>query len=78
MPTVLTIDGFRLFFFSHEGNEPAHIHAEKGGAACKWWLSPIDLAWNKGFKPAQVRELRMIIIEHHARLLEAWNTRHGH
>ncbi len=30
MPTVLLINGYRFFFFSNEGNEPRHIHVEKG------------------------------------------------
>jgi hypothetical protein len=31
MPTVLFIDGWRLFFYSNEGKEPIHIHAGKAG-----------------------------------------------
>lgn len=30
MPTVLYFYGWRFFFYSNEGNEPIHIHAEKG------------------------------------------------
>ena len=30
MPTVLYIQGWRLFFYSNEGNEPMRIHAVKG------------------------------------------------
>ncbi len=35
MPTVLRIDGFRFFFYSDEGSEPPHIHAEKGDGVAK-------------------------------------------
>lgn len=35
MPTVMLIRGWRLFFYSNEGTEPMHIHAEKGGAEAK-------------------------------------------
>jgi len=38
MPTVLVILGWRLFFYSNEGSEPVHIHAEKGDMECKFWL----------------------------------------
>jgi hypothetical protein len=34
MPTVLVVEGFRFFFFSNEGFEPAHIHVEKGDGSC--------------------------------------------
>ncbi|MFM2285827.1 MAG: hypothetical protein RLZZ543_1324 [Bacteroidota bacterium] len=38
MPTVIYILGWRLFFYSNEGNEPIHIHAEKAEMECKYWL----------------------------------------
>jgi hypothetical protein len=43
MPTVLYIFGWRLFFYSNEGTEPVHIHAEKGdmvpiAIGSKFWL----------------------------------------
>ena len=40
MPTVLLKDGFRFFFYSDEGSEPAHIHVKKGDAEGKIWLEP--------------------------------------
>ena len=33
--------------------EPPHIHVEKGDAACKFWLQPIALSRNEGFKHLQ-------------------------
>jgi hypothetical protein len=36
MPTVLTVKGFRFFFFSLEGNEPPHIHIEHGDKVGDW------------------------------------------
>jgi hypothetical protein len=38
MPTVVYIFGWRLFFYSNEGNEPIHIHAEKAEMECKYWI----------------------------------------
>jgi hypothetical protein len=29
MPTVLLINGFRLFFFSGDASEPIHVHVKK-------------------------------------------------
>ncbi|MFC7524157.1 DUF4160 domain-containing protein [Parapedobacter sp. GCM10030251] len=29
MPTLLNESGFRFFFYSPEGNEPAHIHIKR-------------------------------------------------
>ena len=44
MPTVLKIKGYRFFFLSLEGREPAHIHIEKGDRVAKFWLNPLNLA----------------------------------
>ena len=30
MPTVLTMAGWRLFFYANEGDEPIHIHSIAG------------------------------------------------
>ena len=42
MPTVLTTQGFRFFFYSNENDEPVHVHVSKAdaegnmaGACCK-------------------------------------------
>ena len=32
MPTVLMVRGWRVFFYSNEGREPLHVHAQKGEA----------------------------------------------
>lgn len=74
MPTVLRIDGYRFFFYSNENDEPPHIHVEKGDATAKWWLDPVALARNAGFKPAQRRHIRTIIVEHRTELMEAWDA----
>ena len=29
MPTVLRLDGYRFHFYSHEPNEPPHVHVDK-------------------------------------------------
>ncbi|NLE29049.1 MAG: DUF4160 domain-containing protein [Phycisphaerae bacterium] len=38
MPTVFRVGKYRFFFFSGEGNEPAHIHVESGDSYAKFWL----------------------------------------
>ncbi len=73
MPTVLIQDGFRLFFYSNENDEPAHVHVEKGGAIGKWWLDPVQTAWVRGFTKAELRKADTIVRLNRARILEAWN-----
>ena len=73
MPIVLRTRGFSFFFFSHEGSEPAHIHVKKGDGAAKFWLNPVKLAYNDGFKRQELRALISIWEEREAQLIRAWN-----
>jgi hypothetical protein len=50
MPTILRMGGYRLYFFSHEPNEPPHVHVDSGGGSTlKARLDPVELARNRGF-----------------------------
>lgn len=58
MPTLLTEDGFRFFFYSSEGNEPAHVHVQKGDAEGKIWLEPtFERVFMHGFTPQEEKRL---------------------
>lgn len=75
MPTVLRVRGYRLFFYSLENNEPSHVHIEHGEHVAKYWLNPVTLATNNGFRSHELTKLRMLVIEHRHTLQEAWNAR---
>jgi hypothetical protein len=72
MPTVLRIGPYRFYFYSHEPNEPAHIHIDRDDSSAKFWLKPISLASNIGFSAKELRKLQLIIQENQKNLLEAW------
>lgn len=55
MPTVHREDGFRFYFYSHEPNEPAHVHVDRAGASAKLWLRPVAVAANLGFNARELR-----------------------
>lgn len=73
MPTILREKGYRIGFYSSEPDEPAHVHVRKAGSEAKFWLSPVQLSWNKGFREAELREIVRILETHEAELTEAWN-----
>jgi hypothetical protein len=73
MPTVLKIKAYRFFFFSLEGNEPAHIHVEHGDNIAKFWLNPINLASSYGFRSHELVRIRELITEHNKFFLEKWH-----
>ena len=73
MPTVLSVSGFRFFFYSLEGMEPPHIHVEHGQNTAKFWLDPVQLAGSRGFRAHELNRVRALVIEHCAAFREAWN-----
>lgn len=77
MPTVLMIFGWRIFFYSNEGNEPIHVHAQKAEMECKYWLISetfeIVEEYNFNMKPSDKREIRKIIFEHFEYIIQQWN-----
>jgi hypothetical protein len=77
MPTVLRIEGFRLYFYSHEPNEPPHVHVDRGEASAKVWLEPVALARNLGFRPRELTRILALVRERRAQLLEAWRGHFG-
>jgi len=73
MPTVLLSEGFRFFFFSREGNEPPHVHVQKGDGVAKLWLSPVSLVYARGLTRPETRRIRELTTEHVQYFIERWN-----
>ena len=73
MPTVLRYRGYRFYFYSHEPNEPPHIHVDKDNLSAKFWLSPVFLARNIGFSGKELRKIQSIVESNQTKFLEAWN-----
>jgi hypothetical protein len=77
MPTVLRSGPYRFYFYSHEPNEPPHIHIDRGEMSAKFWLDPVQLARNFGFRAHELRTIQSLVIEHGKEFLEAWNEFFG-
>jgi hypothetical protein len=77
MPTVFRIKGYRLGFFSADGDEPPHVHVSKGDSASKFWIDPVQLAHNAGFARHELNEIHDIVTEHQTQLLGAWHEFFG-
>jgi len=77
MPTVVYIFGWRLFFYSNEGSEPIHIHAEKADMECKYWIieEEVDIKEAYAYNLAQGdrKEIKKIIYQHFDLIIESWN-----
>ncbi|MFH1319919.1 MAG: DUF4160 domain-containing protein [Bacteroidota bacterium] len=74
MPTVLSIKGFRFFFFSSDRNEPPHVHVKKGKGDAKIWLLPEPKPeYYFDFKSQEEAQIMKIIKENHEFLISKWN-----
>lgn len=77
MPTILRSGPYRVYFYSHEPNEPPHVHVDRDDQSAKFWLAPVGLALNLGFSPQELRRVQQMLSENEDRLREAWNERFG-
>jgi hypothetical protein len=77
VPALLRIDGYRFFFFSLEDREPPHVHVAQAGRYAKFWLNPVMLASNRGFRGYELTVIRDLVLEHRSLFLEKWDAYFG-
>jgi hypothetical protein len=77
MPTILRSGPYRIYFYSHEPNEPPHVHVDRDKASCKVWLVPVALSSSLAFSARELREIERLVSLNRAILLKAWEEFHG-
>jgi hypothetical protein len=77
VPTVLRTGPYRVYFYTHEPNEPSHVHVDRDDQSAKFWLNPVALASNLGFSPAELRRIQRLISENEVLLKEKWSESFG-
>ncbi|MBI2606266.1 MAG: DUF4160 domain-containing protein [Deltaproteobacteria bacterium] len=73
MPTILTENGYRLFFYANERTEPPHVHVDYQGARAKFWIQPVCLARNLGMTAAQLSKAEDLVLKHEKLIREKWD-----
>lgn len=77
MPTISRIGPYRIYFYSHDMHEPPHVHVDRDAATVKFWLTPVELENNIGFRPKELRDIWRLVLEHAPEFLEKWNDEFG-
>ncbi len=77
MPTLLRIGAFRFYFYSHEPNEPPHVHVDRGNATIKIWLESLEVAKSRGFRAHEIGDIVAMAEKHRTAFLEAWHEYFG-
>ncbi|MBV9215947.1 MAG: DUF4160 domain-containing protein [Acidobacteria bacterium] len=49
------------------------MHIRSGSGEAKFWLIPVVLAYNYGYRANELRRLERLVIQNRRHLLEAWN-----
>ncbi len=73
MPTLLRIGAFRFYFYSHEPNEPPHVHVDRGNATIKIWLDNLEVAKSQGFRAHEIGGIVALVEQHQTAFVEAWH-----
>ncbi|MGB7589786.1 MAG: DUF4160 domain-containing protein [Terriglobia bacterium] len=74
MLVLFRIRGYRFFFYSLEDREPPHIHVAQAGRYAKFWLDPVTLASNRGFRSHELTVIQGLVLENRDSFLEKWNA----
>jgi hypothetical protein len=77
MPTVLRFGPYSFVFFSSDRMEPVHVHVKRDRQIAKFWLNPISMAENKGFKERELRRITRLVTQYETMLAEAWREYFG-
>ncbi|MGD9888385.1 MAG: DUF4160 domain-containing protein [Halothiobacillaceae bacterium] len=80
MPVIFRYKGYRVFFYSNEGNprEPLHVHVQRGEALAKFWIDPVvSIANNYGLSGSEMAELMQMIETRRSVIEEAWHEFFG-
>jgi len=72
MPTIFQIGPYSFIFFSSDQPEPPHIHVKRDRQIVKFWLEPVSLAKNRGFKEHELNKIAHLVEDNRERILEAW------
>ena len=71
--TVLRSGPYRLFFFSNQAGETAHIHVQRVRMLAKFGLESVMLARSTSLSSTELRRIQTVVTENVNNLLEAWN-----
>ena len=77
MPTILREGSLRFYFYSHEPNEPPHVHVDRDDATIKVWLERAEVARSRGFRAHEINDIVKLTAKHRTGLLEAWHEHFG-
>jgi len=77
MPTVFQDGSYSFIFFSSDQGEPPHVQVKRDRQIAKFWLDPVSLVKNRGFRKHELNKIARLVVKHQEKLLEAWHDYFG-
>ena len=72
MPTLLILFGLRFHFYTRD-HEPIHVHVESADGDAKFEIeTSIELIYNRGMKPKDIRLAESILEENKENFIIEW------
>lgn len=73
MPTIEFQGPYRFFFVSLDRGEPPHVHVQRENKTAKFWLDPVALERDGGFRPNELNTIAKIVIRRREYYMEQWD-----
>ena len=72
MPVILRLKGFSFYYVMFDLDEPVHVHVRKGRNEAKFWVDPLRLAWNRGYRSHELNDIERLIIANRELSVKSW------
>ena len=53
-------------------NEPIYVHVCNGRNEAKFWIEPLALAWNQGYRKHELNEVERLVEEKRSLIVATW------
>ena len=73
MPVIFRQKGYAFFFVMFDLGEPIHVHVRHGRQEAKYWVDPLSMAWNRGYRPHELNEIERLIEANQDIIAQAWH-----
>lgn len=77
MPTVLTTDDGRFFFYSAVGDMAPHVWVRSDGGEAMVWLHDLSVGSSVGYDEVALQGIVRTVAERREELLRAWGEHFG-
>ncbi len=72
MPLIFRYKDNAFFFVMFDLSEPIHVHVRQGRKPAKYWVQPLSLSWNHGYRQHELHEIEQVIEANQEFMISTW------